>query len=181
MVTTRTITTAQQLLEAGDIGRCELVRGHLIMMTPASSEHGRIIARLTVRLGSFAERHRLGAVFGAETGFLIERRPDTVRAPDVAFVKASRLPGPKRGWFEGAPDLAVEVVSPDDRASELVAKAQMWLDAGAAIVWLVDPQTQMVTVYRPGGVAQVLRHTDVLTGHDLLPGFSVQIADIFAE
>ena len=118
------------------------------MMSPAGSEHGWIVTNVTVPLAVFVKQRSLGRVFGAETGFRIGHDPDTVRA-DVAFVTAMRvgveLPP---GFFPGPPDLAVEVLSPDDRAGEVLAKVQDWLDAGCRAVWVVDPRTRTVTVYR---------------------------------
>jgi Uma2 family endonuclease len=120
MATTQTITTAEQLLQAAGLGRCELVRGELIMMTPAGFRHGCIASTINRVLGNFISQRGLGVVTGAETGFQIGRNPDTVRAPDVAFIGADRVPESKpAGYFPGAPDLAVEVLSPGDRASEL--------------------------------------------------------------
>lgn len=109
------ITTADALLRAGDIGPCELVRGRLVMMVPAGADHGRVANMVAFQLTGFVTARRLGTVFAAETGFLLSRDPDTVRAPDVSFVRAGRTPVPGRGFYPGPPDLAVEVLSPDDR------------------------------------------------------------------
>ena len=118
---------------------------------------------------------------GAETGFKIAQDPDTVRAPDAAFIRADRIGGKlPQGFFPGAPDLAVEVLSPDDRASEVIAKVENWLAAGCRSVWVVDPKTQTVSVYRPDRKAIVLKSTDTLTDADLLPGFAAAVAEIFA-
>lgn len=181
MATAAHVTTADQLLAATDLGRCELLRGELIMMSPAGSEHGAITAEIARILGNFVKPQGLGAVLGAETGFLIAQNPDTVRAPDVAFLRAQRIGGrlPK-GFFPGAPDLAVEVLSPGDRASEVFEKVQDWLAAGCTAVWLVDPKTQTVTVYDSAHKVARLRSTDRLSGGDLLPDFSVPVADFFA-
>ena len=181
MATLDQITTAEQLLHATGLGRCELVRGELIMMSPAGTEHGCIAIRVGTRLNTFVELHSLGIVMGAETGFRIARDPDTVRAPDAAFVCAQRVP-PRlpRGYFEGAPDLAVEVVSPDDRASEVKAKAQNWLEAGCREVWVVDPRTETISVYRSRNETLILHAADRLTSDLLLPGFSLPVAEIFA-
>lgn len=180
MSTTVQITTAEQLLEAGDIGRCELVRGELIMMSPAGSQHGGVIVALTLPLAQFVKSHRLGRVFGAETGFIIARNPDTVRAPDVAFVGKERLSGElPHGFFPGAPDLAVEVVSPDDRASEVLAKAQAWLGAGCRLVWVADPKTRSITVYRSLRDIVVLTSADTLDGGDVLPRFKLSVSEVF--
>lgn len=180
MATIETITTADQLLAAGDIGRCELVRGELIMMSPAGSEHGWIVVNITMPLATFVKQHSLGRVFGAETGFRIGRDPDTVRAPDVAFVAARRI-GDKlaKGFFPGPPDLAVEVLSPDDRAGEVLAKVQDWLAAGCQVVWVVDPRTRTVTVYRSPSEIVILGAAETLDGGALLPGFSVAVGELF--
>ena len=151
------------------------------MMSPAGSEHGMIALSIGGILWDFVKRHSLGVVLGAETGFKIARDPDTVRAPDVAFIRANRI-GDRlpKGYFPGAPDLAVEVLSPDDRAGEVFEKVQNWLDAGCVAVWVVDPKTQSVTVYDAGCKATVLKSSDLLTGGDLLPGFSTPVAEFFS-
>jgi Uma2 family endonuclease len=157
-----------------------LVRGELNMMSPAGFEQGRIVSRIDRRLGAFVESRGLGEVTGAETGYYIQRDPDTVRAPDVGFVRAERVPrAPATGFFQGAPDLAVEVLSPGDRAGEVLAKIQDWLDAGCKAVWLVDPAAQTVAVYRPGGTVARLAPADDLTAEDILPGFRLR-EEIFA-
>ena len=145
------------------------------MMIPPGFEHGRIAGRLTVRIGSHVEARGLGSICAAETGFLLARKPDTVRAPDLAFLRASRAPGPDRGYYPGAPDLAVEALSPDDRPG--VAE---WLEAGARAVWVVDPRSRTVTVHERDLDARVLGEHDVLRGGDLLPGFEMAVADVFA-
>jgi Uma2 family endonuclease len=181
MATTASITTAEQLLHAPGLGRCELLRGELIMMSPAGSEHGSVVASITAPLTVFVKQHRLGTVFGAETGFQISRDPDTVRAPDVAFVRAERVaPKPPKGFFPGAPDLAVEVVSPDDRAGKVSAKVQDWLAAGCAVVWVVDSDAQTVTVHGRAHEPIVLAASDTLVGGELLPGFRMPVAEVFA-
>jgi Uma2 family endonuclease len=182
MATVEPITTADQLFLTPDLGRCELLRGELIMMSPAGSEHGLIALRIGSALLHFVESHALGVVLGAETGFQIAQHPDTVRAPDVAFIRAERV-GSKlpRGFFPGAPDLAVEVLSPNDRASDVLAKVQEWLDAGCRAVWVVDPATRTVTIYRDSREAVILTSTDTLSGGELLPGFSAAVARFFAS
>jgi Uma2 family endonuclease len=150
------------------------------MMSPAGSEHGSIVVNITIPLATFVSRGRLGRVFGAETGFHIAHNPDTVRAPDVAFVTRDRLPSqPPRGFFPGPPDLAVEVVSPDDRGSEVLGKVQNWLDAGCQAVWLVNPRRQTVHVCQSGSETQIFGLSDTLPGGPLLPGFSLAVAEIF--
>jgi Uma2 family endonuclease len=182
MTTTDKITTAEQLLCEPGLGRCELVRGELNMMSPAGARHGRIVVNLSIPLDVFVRRHALGTIFGTGTGFQIGHDPDTVRAPDVAFVRADRMGvEPDHGFFPGAPDLAVEVLSPEDRAGEVQAKVQDWLQSGCRGVWVVDPRTRTVTVYRSRSEIVVLVESDSLSGGDLLPDFSLPVAEIFSR
>lgn len=182
MVTVYRNMTAEQLLATPGLGRCELVRGELVMMTPAGFEHGCIAADLCTRLCMFVRQKKLGHVTGAETGFQIAHDPDTVRAPDVGFVRAERVPATRmRGFFQGPPDLAVEVLSPDDRASQVLAKVNDWLGAGCLAVWGVDPAKQTVSGYHQEGQTVTWGTSDELSGGDLLPGFRLPVAEIFAE
>lgn len=150
-------------------------------MTPAGFEHGEIAQGVGTALRVFVAENRLGVVVAAETGFKIESNPDTVRAADAAFVRAERVPAEKpRGFYPGAPDLAVEVLSPDDRASEVNDKIQQWLAAGCQVVWVIDPKTRSVTVYHGRRQAEVLRASDTLTGGEVLPGFALPVEQVFA-
>ena len=161
--------------------RHELVKGELRRMAPSGFEHGVIIVRLTRLLGNFVDQHKLGYVAGAETGYTVERNPDTVRGADVSFVAAARVPPgalTKKFW-EGAPDLAVEVVSPDDRVRDVEQKVHEYLHAGARLLWVVSPTLRTVTVYRPGANPIVLRESDELSGEDVVPGFRCGVAQLF--
>ena len=181
MSTTGHITTAQHLAQATDLGRCELIRGELVTTTPAGFEHGCIVMTIASPLDHFVKQNALGRVTGAETGFQITSNPDTVRAPDVGFVCRRRIPStPVKGFFSGAPDLAIEVLSPGDRAGKVLAKVQDWLSAGCRLVWLVDPANQTVSVYDDKNRTATLDKSDELTGGDVLPGFRVSVAEIFA-
>ena len=122
----------------------------------------------------------LGTTYAAETGFLLSRNPDTVRAPDVAFVRAGRPPAPGRGYYLGAPDLAVEVLSPDDRPGYVADRVAEWLEAGAQAVWVVDPRIRKVTVHESNRDPRVLDERASVSGGDLLPGFELAVATIFA-
>jgi Uma2 family endonuclease len=177
------ITTAAQLLQAGNIGRCELVRGRLIMMSPAGWDHGRLASRLDSSLRQHVETHNLGEVAAAETGFMLSRNPDTVRAPDVAFVSAARLSKltSHPGFFPGAPDLAVEVLSPRDAAADVLEKVREWLDAGCSLVWIVDSKHKTVTAYRRDGQTFVHHGNAELTAEDVIPGFRLHLSRLFAD
>lgn len=152
------------------------------MMSPGGFDHGRIIINITGSLIKFLEAHPWGVLTGAETGFHIGREPDTVRAPDVGFVCRERIPaGRVRGFFPGPPDLAVEVLSPDDRAGEVLLKVRDWLDSGCRSVWIVDPRSRTICVHRSGRKIVMLGETDTLDGDDLLPGFTLPVAAIFID
>jgi Uma2 family endonuclease len=174
--------TAEQLFDMPSDGmRRELVKGELIRMNPAGSEHGVVIAALTVMLGQHVLQHKLGQVFGAETGFVLARDPDTVRAPDIAFVRQERIAvtGIPRAYFPGAPDLAVGGVSPGDRPSEVEAKVSDWLAHGCLLVWVVDPRNRTVAIHRTLRETQVVNENDLLEEPGLFPGWRVNVAKIF--
>lgn len=181
MSTTTSLMTADELFALPDDGfRYDLVKGELHRMSPAGSRHGAIIARLTGAIVPHVEAKGLGEVFGAETGFKLASDPDTVRAPDIAFVRAERIPAgdiPEAFW-PGAPDLAVEVVSPSDTVYEVEGKIEDYLTAGVRLIWLVNPKKGTVTVLGPG-TAQTLTVDDQLTGGDVLPGFRYHLAQLF--
>ena len=162
--------------------RTELVRGDLVVMAPAGGRHGHVAHRLSLFVGNHVLEGDLGRVFAAETGFLLRRAPDTVRAPDVAFVAADRLGGaePPPGFLEMHPDLAVEVVSPSDSPAAVRAKVQDWLEAGTRLVWVAYPDSRSVTVHSQTGQPEELSETDVLSGAPALPEFSVAVRDLFA-
>ena len=176
------LLTAEDLLNfPPDNLRHELVRGELTTMPPTNDEHGARTGRITLRIGDFVDRNDLGVFFGAETGFVIDRQPDTVRAPDFAFVCKERMA--KQGltgkFYPAAPDLAVEVLSPSDSHSEVMEKIDEWLTAGTRLVWVVDPAKKTVGVYAPNHQPRILKKTDQLDGEQVLPGFSLAVAEIF--
>jgi Uma2 family endonuclease len=180
MATVEKTMTADEYLALGDIGPSELIRGELVHRSLNGFYHGWIASNIDRVFGLFVKSNKLGRVSTAEAGFLISRNPDTVRAPDVAFVRAERIPpGGQKKFFEGPPDLAVEVLSPDDRSSEVNAKIHDWLEAGCVQVWVVDPQTKCVMVYRGIRDISVFTESENLTATDLLPGFSLPISEIF--
>ena len=174
------LMTADELLERSlPDKRTELVRGVLVVREPAGFRHGAVSAALARLLGDHVATHRLGVVLAAETGFQLERNPDTVRAPDVAFVRHDRIPVPEPlGFAELAPDLVVEVMSPDDRPGEVLAKVSQWIISGSRLVWVVDPSRRMARVYRADGGETVLAEHDSLDGEDVVPGFSCRLGEI---
>ena len=173
------LMTAEQFWENAPDGRCELVRGEVVVMSPSSSEHGWIVMNVSIPIGSFVKEHDLGYVFGAETGFVIHRDPDSVRAPDVAFVRKGRVQGGlSPQFFPGPPDLAVEVLSPRDSASEVQEKTEDWLRAGCHEVWLVDPRRKSATRCTLKDDALVWQSVQELAS-DLLPGLSLEVKTLF--
>ena len=181
-VQARPFTVADLLAMPDDGFRYELVRGELRKMAPAGHTHGRSAMRAGWRLAQHVEEHDLGAVYAAETGFLLAGDPDTVRAPDVAFVRRDRLGLAARdvGYFPGPPDLAIEVVSPGDTFSEVEEKALAWLDAGTRLVLAADPRKRTVTRYRGRDDIAILNEHDAIDGEDVVPGWTMRVADLFA-
>src|SRR5438132_12565072 len=152
-VSSSTLLTADQLLPVRAPGkRVELVRGVLVVREPAGLRHGRVTVALTRRLADYVEAEALGVVYAAETGFTLARDPDTVRAPDIAFIRRARLPDPEPpGFPDLAPDLVVEVLSPSDRPAEVLAKAADWLSADVRLIWVISSEHCGARAVRHGG------------------------------
>jgi len=165
-----------------DSRRYELQAGILISEPLPGMRHGRVIARIVELLAGYARPRRLGVVFTADTGYILARDPDTLRGPDVSFLTWERFEaaGDRLTACPGAPDLAVEVVSPTDRTTNLHAKVADYLTAGTRVVWVVDPQTETAAVYRALLSPRRLRGEDLLEAEEVLPGFSVRVAEVFA-
>lgn len=174
------LMTADELLHSNiPDKRTELVRGKLVVREPAGARHGRVAMNLAIRLGTHVERTHTGQLFAAETGFTLFRAPDTVRAPDIAFIRRERLPDPiPAGFPELAPDLVVEVLSPDDRPGEILAKVADWLEAGAQVVWVIDPERRLARIYRQDGTHASIAADDRLDGEEVLPGFACALASV---
>jgi len=178
----KTLVTADDLARFSDDGHYELIRGELREMAPAGAEHGYTLITLSGFATVHAVLHDLGPCFGAETGFWIERDPDTVLAPDWAFISKARLRGPiERGFNTLVPDLVLETRSPGDTAPEVAAKVERWLSAGVRIVWELDPKRQVLMVHRPGSPPVRLAIDDTLAGGDVLPGFSIPLRRVLAH
>jgi Uma2 family endonuclease len=176
---TRAVTAEEFLRMGGDV-RQELVRGEVVEMSPGGARHSRIGSFLGHLLWKHVEERDPGRVYTADCGYLLERGPDTVRAPDVSFVRHERLSGIDEAKFLPlAPDLAVEVVSPSDSFREVEERAEMWLSFGARLVWIVEPVLEKVFVHDPDRPRQVLSGENVLTGGEVLPGFAVPVERVF--
>ena len=181
-------TTQPKLLTAADLLRLhsegirgELIRGVLCEDMATGEEHGEVAAIVISTLMEFVRPRRLGRVIGTDSGILLQRDPDTVREPDVAFISADKLPLGVRlkGYFEDAPDLVVEIVSPSDRPENVFNKACMWILFGVRLVWVLDPDYRTVDIYRPGASTTGLTENDTLDGSDVLPGFSCAVSELF--
>jgi Uma2 family endonuclease len=180
-------TATAKLITAEEFGRMpdppdgsrqELVRGVIVTMPPPKALHGACCSKVDRRLGNFVEEHKLGNVFANDTGFILERDPDTVRGPDVSFWSKARLPEIPEEYTDIPPDLAVEVVSPGDHYSRIQTKVRHYLDHGVKMIWIVDPTDRSVTVYRSKEQGKILVETDTLTGEDVVPGFACRVADL---
>lgn len=174
--------TAEDLWGIGDDGyRYDLIRGELHRMAPDGGEHGEIGVTIAALLLAHVRPRRLGAVFGADTGFILARIPDTLLAPDVAFVHADRLPprDQRIGFLELAPDLAVEIISPSERSGDVAEKVEIYLAAGVRMVLVVEPRLKTMTVHALGQPPRILHENDDFDGGDVLPGFCVPVAEMF--
>jgi len=161
----------------------ELVRGKLKKYMPAGNLHGIIALKIGRIIGNFVEENNLGVVVAAETGFLISHNPDTVRAPDSAFIGKEKLAkhGITEKFFPDAPDLAIEVVSPNDRKKDIEDKVQDYLAADVKLIWIIYPQKQFVVVHRQSKVVSILFETDELEGEEVLPNFRLPLEKLFGN
>jgi Uma2 family endonuclease len=175
-------TSAEELWQMPDDGRRrELVKGRLRVMTPAGFEHGRVTATANRLLDTHVHQTGIGVTVGAETGFVLTNDPDTVRAPDAAFVTRAHTDavGRTEKYWPGAPDFAIEVVSPNDSFREVEAKALSWLGAGTVAVLVLDPARRSATLYRQHGDVRTQGEDDELDLSDAVPGWRVAVADFF--
>ncbi len=181
-MTTQVQTTADELLHLPRGNkRFELIRGELKTMAPAGSEHGNLAMDFGTLLNVYVRAHKLGKVYAAETGFKLTTNPDTVRAPDAAFISQARLDevGPVKGYWPGAPDLAVEVVSPNDLYTEVSEKVAEWLEAGSGMVVVVNPRSHQIFIHLSPTEVKVLGVEDTLEGGDVVPGWQLPIRELF--
>lgn len=176
--TTQThLMTAEELMNVDDEpNRHVLIKGELLTMPPPGEKHGWISANLIMLLGQFVKINRLGRLYG-ETGYILERDPDTVLGPDVSFVAKDRIQRPD-GYYSGPPDLAVEVLSPSDRKGMVEHKLSLWLEFGTRSVWLVNPRRRTVEVCKATGERKIFHENEELVDHTV-PGFRVAVSEIF--
>jgi len=177
--------TAEDLIEMPDAPgkRYELVKGLLIEMGGTGVLHGYLVELILRLIGAYSREHRLGLVFADNVGYVITHDPDTVRIPDVSFVARARIPEGRlpRGYWPFAPDLAVEIVSPGDSATELRAKVRQYLEAGTRLVWVVWPDEESVTVYPIEDPPAEIGPDGDLDGGEVLPGFHVPVSELFRQ
>ena len=178
----RRLITADDLLRLPDDGmRHELVEGELRTMAPPGWQHGKFSMRAAVSLSNYVEPRGLGQVVG-EVGFLLTSNPDTVRGPDAAFVARDKIVATDEptGYWLGAPDLVVEVISPNDVYKEVDEKVAEWLAHGVRLVFVVNPRHRTVAVHRPNQPVRILTEDDTLDGEDVVPGWSLPVRALFA-
>jgi Uma2 family endonuclease len=178
---TRAVTAEDLCREPGSRYR-ELVRGVPRVTEPPGGLHGYLAGRLAARLADHVERLGLGTVL-VEAGYLLQREPDTVRGPDVSFISAARLP-PERlpeHFIAGAPDLAIEILSPGDRWPKVEEKIADYFGAGTRLVWVVDPGERRAIVRYPHRPPRVLAPADALEGEEVVPGFTLSLMELFAR
>jgi Uma2 family endonuclease len=178
------LLTADEFFEWPDEPGCrqELIRGEVVTMSLAGGRHGKVASKILRLVGNHVEAAQLGDTYAAETGFIVERDPDTVRGADFAFVgneRLARITNPVK-YIPFGPDLAVEVLSPNDRDDEVEEKVRIWLAAGSLLVWIVDPESRTVVVHRPGAEPQTLQEDQEIDAGAVIPGFRCRVADFFA-
>jgi Uma2 family endonuclease len=181
--TTQTMTADELFMMKDDGFRYDLVKGELRKISPAGSEHGAVIMRLAGALAPYVEENDLGEVFAAETGFKLASNPDTVLGPDLAFGSNEKIPPtgiPVKFW-PGAPDLAVEVVSPGNTRHEIEEKIEQYLAAGVLLVWIISPKHRTVVVHRANTEPATLSESDTLDGQNVVPGFRYDIVRLFTR
>ena len=173
------LLTADDLLQLPPTDKhTELVRGVMVVREPPGFRHGAIAVNLAILLGQFVRAHDLGLVL-SESGFVLFSSPDTVRGPDVSFVRRQRVPDPiPRGFVRFAPDLAVEILSPNDRPGEVLEKVADYLNAGTHLVWIIDPDHRQARVHRANGTLAILSESEFLDGEHVVPGFTCAVADV---
>lgn len=173
-MTTQSVTllSSEDFAALGDIGRADLIRGRIVPLTKPRPKHGRITMRLGSAVEQFVRGHKLGETYAAETGYLLERDPDTVRAPDISFMRVELSRDHEENeWYTHSPDLAVEVLSPSEGPEPVREKIELWLRHGARSVWVIDPVARTLTIYPADGTQEVVHEDQPLRDESVLPGF----------
>jgi Uma2 family endonuclease len=180
---TERLITGEELARMPEIGRSELVEGRIVRTSPTGFEHGGVELEIGVVLRTFVARSKLGRVLVGEVGVYTRRNPDTVRGADVLFISNERYARASKDkpFLDVAPELVVEVLSPDDRPGEVTRKITEYFDAGVLRVWIADPSRRTLRVHRSPGESLELGVQDTLTGDDLLPGFAVLVSELFPD
>ena len=182
VIADKRIITGEELLEMGDIGPCELIEGRIVPMAPTGDEHGSYESNFDYLLRSFVEPRKLGKIRVGEVGIYIRRNPDTVRGADVIFISTERYAQKKSsGFLDVAPDLVVEILSPNDKWTEVTQKLREYFAIGVRLVWVADPQARCVYAYRSLTDVREFTENDELPGDEVLPGFLVKVAQLFEE
>jgi Uma2 family endonuclease len=179
-VATKLITAEEFAAMEDDGNLYELVKGELIEMSRAKPRHGFVCSKFDRKVGNYVEDKKLGWSFTCDTGVITERDPDTVRGPHICFYSLARMPAIPDNYSEQASDLAIEVLSPDDRASDMRDKVREYLAAGVRLIWVANPEDRTVRVYAGTMRGTELDETDILEGGEVLPGFTCKVADFFA-
>jgi Uma2 family endonuclease len=174
------LITAEELARLPDMGSCELVNGRIVRLSPAKPSHGLLESRLGIPLGSWADRSGLGLVLFGEVGLWARRDPDTVRGADIVFISHDRYARrDPEGFLDIAPELVVEILSPGDRRGEVMEKLEDYFVMGVDVVWIVDPGHRYVLAYHSLREIERFEEGDLLTDEEILPGFSLAVADLF--
>lgn len=174
------LVSGDQLFALGDIGSGDLIKGVFVKMTPPGFWHGYIEFNFGRTLSNFVRQHNLGYVIGGEAGIYTRRNPDTVRGVDVAFISHERMTQVKsESYLDVAPELIVEILSPSDRWDEVNDKLAEYFAIGVQLVWVADPKRKQIHVYRSPTEVEILAEKDVISGGEVLPGFSVTVAELF--
>ena len=174
------LLTGEELLAMGDIGPCELIDGRIVRMNPIGRSHAYVAANLSMMLNQFVRQHKLGQVLVGEIGIFIQRGPDRIRAADIAFVSTERLAQTtESGYLKTAPELVVEIISPSDRWQDVRAKLEDYFTIGVHRVWIVEPDSRAVLVYRSSTEMRKLSESDTVIGEGALDGFSLLVAELF--
>jgi Uma2 family endonuclease len=176
------LITGEELAAMGDIGSCELIEGRIVPMSPTGYEHGNIETKIGAALYTFVSARKLGKVQSGEVGIYTRRNPDNVRGADVLFISNERFTRRKSSsYLDVAPDLVIEILSPDDRWSEVTEKLREYFAIGVRLVWIIDPKSRSVHAYRALTDVREFTENDDLPGDEVLPGFSIKIRELFED